>query len=536
MKRRIIGFLIAAFGLLFVLASRSVRAGEINSAEQRLIAAVSGSFSYNGKSYVVKSGNIAEGRSKLAEDGVDLTEAEADSYIAQFHDSYEELVEEGYCNEVGGSSQNRTDRANGNAGDYDQKKNPASKHTKAERAKNDLFIRTVLGEPVDEKEVSDKGNAAPTSEPVASAVDSEWMEEEDLGTILDFEQADIAAAKEQKLILRGSDQEGQITITAEPQISSKGQRSSKNPLDQLLHMKWWKTVSYIIFGFAFFTALGIFWYILVIRNHKRKKRKTRLGLAVAAGISMAGCAFLLMLVLGLYFGIYNREAIHRQLMESDYYSGITQMTRELAAQKLQEAGYEEQIAAEVFSLSHVYIEEKQYIDGILSGDKENEILVKTVESVMGDQLKEQNQEKKAAVIQEINAIYQNTLQFELGKVIRESKDRFLPWCYGVSGVSCLFLLLLFGLTYQMYGYLHKSARVSSIGIFLSSLLVTGVSLAVKWQRFAERIQAEPIYYQQFLQKYANWSINVMFYVGCIGILAAAALTVWKRYLHMIYVD
>ena len=41
---------------------------------------------------------------------------------------------------------------------------------------------------------------------------------------------------------------------------------------------------------------------------------------------------------------------------------------------------------------------------------------------------------------------------------------------------------------------------------------------------------------QFLQKYAAWSINVLMYVGCLGILVAIALVIWKRYLHTIYAE
>lgn len=533
MKRRITGLFITAFVLVFCFTSNEVCAGEINSAEQRLIGVISGTFSYNGKNYVVKNENIAQGRSKLAEDGVDLSDAEADSYIAQFHNSYGELVEEGYCNETGESSSGTADEkskeeeASGNGedtgdkgdesknqGEEDEKKDTG--HTKAEQAKNKLFLQTVFGEPEKEEETSD----------------AEWMEEEDLGTVLDFNQSDLTAAKKQKVVLYGSDKQNFVAINVEPQTSQEGE----NPVDRLLHLEQWKIISYVIFGFSVCTAVGIVWYILAVRRRKRKKRKIRLGLAVASGISMAGCAFLLMAVLGLYFGVYNKEAIHRQLMESDYYSGITQMTRELAAQTLQESGYDGKIAAEVFSLSHVYIEEKQYIDGILSGEKENQISVKAIDKVLEEQLKETDQKKKDAVVENVNDIYKNTLQFEMGKVIRESKEGFLPWCYGVTGISCLLLLFLFGLTYQMYGYLHKSARVSSVGIFLSSLVIAGVSFAVKLQRLASQIHAEPIYYQQFLQKYVNWSVNVMFYVGCIGLLAAVALTIWKRYLHMIYVD
>lgn len=95
MKRRLTGLIIGIAA--FALSAVSVQAGEINANEQSLISAVSQSFSYNGATYVVKSSYIAQGQAKLAQDGADLSAAQAQGYISQFHGSYQELVQEGYC-------------------------------------------------------------------------------------------------------------------------------------------------------------------------------------------------------------------------------------------------------------------------------------------------------------------------------------------------------------------------------------------------------------------------------------------------------
>lgn len=576
MKHKIMGLWMAVI-LLVILSPdlvNTAHAGEINGAEQKVIGAVSATFTYQGKTYVIKSQYIAAGKSKLAEDGIDLSEGDANSYIAQFHNSYEELVEGGYCQEVGGQTGeqtsgkkddtdakkpgktqddsdsgnssdpgkqdsdtgSQTDQGKENAGQNDAKTNQQmessdrqkdSEHSQAEKAKNNLFIKAVLGD-------SQEGNSETATEtPSENSTDAEWLEEEDLGTTIDFDADDIVAAKGQNLTISESGNRYQIQASDDGG-QDKGRES--NLLDGILHLEQWKILSYVIFAVAFCSILGISVYIWKVQKRHHKKRKLRLGLAVMAGISIAGCAFLLMFVLGLYFGVYNKEAIHRQLMESDYYSGITQMTRKLAGEKLQEMGCDEKMAAEVFTLSHVYIEEKQYIDAVLSGKKNSEISTDVIESALTEQLPDSLGENKSVLIQEITEMYHDTLQFALGGMIRENRQAFLPWCYGTAGISLFLLLLLFVLIYIMYGYLHKSVRVGAAGIFVSSLLVAGISLAMRLQHFAGRFHAEPVYYQQFIQKYINWSVNVMFYVGCIGVLVAVALIVWKRYLHMIYVE
>lgn len=557
MKHKIIRVMAAAFLLLMFSPDLAVTvyAGSINSAEQKVIAAVSGTFTYQGKTYAVKSQYIAEGKSKLAEDGIDLSDDDANAYIIQFRNSYAELIEGGYCEEVGGMSGEQTSERkdkddqkenidpvklvegqDNKSFDTDSQKasvddrNGGSGHSPAEKAKNELFIKTVLGE-TDSDSESDFGTA--TQVPSENAADAEWLEEEDLGTAMDFDDADLAAAKEQTLLISESGNRYQIHAQ-----KGKGQeqRKENNILDQILHLNQWKILSCVVLGLTFCSIAAISCYIWKVRKKHHKKRKLRLGLAVAAGVSIAGCTFLLMFVMGLYFGIYNKEAIHRQLMESDYYSGITQMTRRLAGERLQKAGCDEKIAVEVFSLSHVYIEEKQYIDAILSGKKKCEISVEVIENALTEQIPDSLGENKTVLIREITDLYQNTLQFEMGKMIRENRQEFLPWCYAVAGISSLLLLILFILIYVMYGYLHKSVRVGAAGIFVSSLLLAGISLVMRLRHYAGRFHAEPVYYQQFVQKYVNWSVNVMFYVGCIGLLSAVALTVWKKYLHMMYVE
>lgn len=557
MKHKIMGvWFVVGMLLLLPGLSRIACAGEINSAEQKIISAASETFSYQGKTYVIKSQYIAEGRSKLAEDGVDLSDGDVGSYIAQFRTSYAELVEGGYCEEVGGESgsgkdsgekvdsiQNDTEKRNtkkentgGNKDENNEKtpnKEPSedggsqNAHSPAEKAKNKLFIETVFGKPKDDSQ--DGNTAEATRNPADRVSDEDWLEEENLGTTVDFEEADLEAAKKQTLTVSWPGKHYQI------QKQEKTEQTD-NILSQVLYLKQWKILSVVILTLAFCSAVAIGWYIWTVLRRHHKKRKLRLGLAIAAGVSVAGCAFLFMLVMGFYFGIYNREAIHRQLMESDYYSGITQITREFASEQLREAGCDEAIAAEVFTLSHVYIEEKQYINAILAGKKNNAISAETVERVLQEQIPDTLGEQKQVLVKNITDMYRNTLQFELGEMIRESRQAFLPWCYGVAAASIFMILLLFILLYQMYGYLHKSVRVCTAGILGSSLLIAGASLVLKIQRFAGKFHAEPVYYQQFIQKYVNWSVNVMMYVGCIGLLAAVALAVWKRYLHMIYVE
>ena len=83
----------------------SALAGDINGNEQGVLDYVSGAvFEYDGVSYVVKEGYISQLRAKFMEDGVDLTQKEANNAIMQISANVKTGVKDGYLQPVSGSS------------------------------------------------------------------------------------------------------------------------------------------------------------------------------------------------------------------------------------------------------------------------------------------------------------------------------------------------------------------------------------------------------------------------------------------------
>lgn len=92
-----------------------VFAGGINGAESRIIGAASGTFTYNGRSYVATGSALAQLTSYLG--GVDLTDAQAEKAIGLMYDNIRGGVESGYLVPVGGgtpANQNGTGGAGAN--------------------------------------------------------------------------------------------------------------------------------------------------------------------------------------------------------------------------------------------------------------------------------------------------------------------------------------------------------------------------------------------------------------------------------------
>jgi hypothetical protein len=359
-----------------------------------------------------------------------------------------------------------------------------------------------------------------------------------LGKTLTFEDVDRTHAKEKKVTISAGS--GSVKVDGSDKASSKkkssaGKKASANLLNGLMGFRWWPLVFGIAVGITVISMGLCALYILKYKHKKRKRRKMRKWIAVATGVSSGIWTLLILLVVTLYFGVYNKSAIQRQLMESDYFLGVTQMTRELAQQQLQEAGYSQDIAGEVFSLSSVYIEEKQYIESILKG-KDSEISTERIHDSLTTEVVGEDGSTDEKMVEKLEQTYKDMLEFEMANIIHESRGVFMKWFYAVVITGVILIIALFVLTYELYDYLHKSARVYSVAMFVSSVLVTLAALLLKLLKVTGKVTANPVYYEQFLQKYLAWDINVAFYVGCIGILAAAGLVIWKRYLHMVYAE
>lgn len=563
---KITRMLAVAGAIALLLLPVNARAGEINENEQRIVSEVSQSFVYDGQTYVVKSEYVAEGKEKLAQDDVNLSASEAEDYIGQFHGSYQELVEEGYCERAEGRDSSQPAAA---------AQAQETEHSAAESRENRLFLRTILGDASDgggqdnpdtgesrddgsgmtgvsrkgDSKNGDRKQAAktPAASPASAREETnEWAQEQELGEKLDFGDGDRKQAREKKLVISGFG--GKYAIAAGSGYDGKGEDAGQggnaeeggsaslsrqeNFLNRFLHIRAWKILFSLMAVFTVLSVAGTLWYIFKIKRHRRKRRRVRRWLAVFLGVSFGGWALLVLLMLGLYFGVYNSGALQRQMMESDYFLGVTQMTRELAGEELVQAGYEADAASEIFTLSSVYIEEKQYIENVLRGEKDAALSTERIHDSLEAELVKEDGTGDFVMIGRMEELYCRMLQFELGQAIRESREEFMPWFYAVCMTGSIFLAAIFVLAYKMYGYLHKSVRIAAASFLAASGFVTAVAVLVRLLRLPEKVEASPVYYQQFLQKYVAWDINVFLYIGCLGILIAAGMIIWKRYLHI----
>ena len=101
---RRISIMVVASAMVIVLMPAAVFAGNINGPEAGLISQASGTFSYNGKSYVATSGALGQLRAYLSQDGIDLTADQASRASSMMYANIKNGVNQGYLVPVGGGS------------------------------------------------------------------------------------------------------------------------------------------------------------------------------------------------------------------------------------------------------------------------------------------------------------------------------------------------------------------------------------------------------------------------------------------------
>lgn len=101
MKKRIMISVFAILGLLF--SAPWVYAGSINGAEAGLIGKASGTFQYEGKTYVATPQALGQLRAYLSRDDIDLTQDQANRAASLMYSNVEGGVLDGYLMLAGGS-------------------------------------------------------------------------------------------------------------------------------------------------------------------------------------------------------------------------------------------------------------------------------------------------------------------------------------------------------------------------------------------------------------------------------------------------
>lgn len=516
-------------------------AGGLNAAEQRAIAAAQQPFEYNGKTYVVNSSYISQATAKLSADNVDMSDAEANQYIAQFGGSHQELVEEGYCNEVSsGSGNDGTDasekKSDSKKDNKKDKKNTdgsskksddtESEHSTKTSSLNRIFLKKFLGagkQQTDTTNEQQPENTATANPQETSAAENVWVDEEDkLNTVSTITADDVDYTYADKVDIS---------------YGSRQYDSEYDFLKDILHIKEIKTLWFCVLAAAILALVLQIVYIFTVKKRGHKKRKLRCAIAVYSGAVIACITILMIASLVVRCGFLNTSTVDRELMESDYFSGTVQTVREMAKKDLKAAGYDESLAKDIFKLSNIYITQKQCIKDVLKkGVNKQDFSNQKINELLKEKITNGSEKENQKLIEKLESDYKSAFSFKYGDAVYKCNKEFNAVFIGMLISMVLIFVIMFVMIFQMYEYKHKAVRVYAFAITIASVPAIAAGVFLKIAGVAAKVKISPVYYQDFLTKYLGWNINICIYMGLISLLIGISLFFVKNYLHRLYVE
>ena len=281
-------------------------AGGINSNEARVIAAASGTFTYNGKEYKAGSAYLNSLTSYLSGDAIDLTAEQADEAISMMYASVGNGVEQGYLYEVTDDSTTATTAESST-------ETTETQTTEEEKDGSD-------------NDKSDNDNKDKDSEKKDSTEDSELDVWEAMSNPTDTKK---------KLEERPEKEEAEVSVQMESDeivVTTKEQEQITISKDGSIVPEWILNVTAVLAVVMFVITIGcavILFATKCMCFKKRKGRKARPGhskrrkirhntravLTITTAISAIG----VLLMVGIYITLFNKNAIMQNMQSSGYF-------------------------------------------------------------------------------------------------------------------------------------------------------------------------------------------------------------------------
>lgn len=343
-----------------------VYAGGINGNEASVIAAASGTFEYNGKTYRAASNYLNALTIYLSEDDVDLDASQASEAISRLYGSIAQGVDAGYLYEVDPNEETTTEEPDKPA----KPVKPVGEEEEDPDKTTEDSSQTVQDATTEATTESIQESAAGLAqdfdiwEPLNNKTEAkETLEQrpevEDASVLVEFDEDDI--------VIRSKDE------TKDSIVISK-----KKPMisDTYVHIMDGVGITLLILT-AICMVLLIAKKCMVFRKDRRRKarpghskrrilrHRTRAVLTATTAVGLVG----IFLLMGVYVGLFNKDAIMQNMQSSGYFRYAYSQYLANIANDVQDQLIDND-EAEILSYEEYLFVIKQNTMKILSGEEE----------------------------------------------------------------------------------------------------------------------------------------------------------------------
>lgn len=541
------------FAGVFAVPQMRVWAGDINPDEAGVIAVASGTFEYDGKTYVAYSSYVNKLYNYLSKDGVNLSSAAAKKLINYIYSNVKRGIQLGYIYEVKESTPDTTQSSTENPGNTEEPgssgqntentedtEDPSSTESteiptdsteqpanSTERDSEKITENTT--EFATERNGGGSDNNRPgqsTETPDNTEVLTEQGSEDDADVIirqLEDEDKNAQALDER---VSPDDAEASAVISDDSIVIDTG---DGNPIkldsnERIIPTAW--TTGIIIIGIVVSAITAAVCLVLIFtrcmrfrkkehgkpqRGHSRRRRIRKVCrhiLLVTTGVSIAG----LFLLAALFVSFFNQGRIERNIQESGYfrYAYIDYLSQNGRSMEGTEFLSDEEIA--IISQGN---KQDENIEGTDSEKKSEEKLLSYDEFLIREK-----QATQQILAGNKDVEYQ---RINVAPYILRLKEDLRPSM--TISVSLFAFSLLLGCVFTIFMDLRRDRGVRMIAI--SDLIGTAFAAALTilliiWTP-AKRLFIEPDYLYLFFKNYMAWIVQVVAVISVLGVIIGMAL-------------
>lgn len=476
MKRNYLGIRILIFTVLMIgaVSPKIVAfAGEINSNEARVISAASGTFIYDGKIYKAGTAYINSLISYLSADDVDLSAEQADEAISMMYANIAEGVNNGYLYEVGGD--NNTQQTEESTTEAGQKPGADGK-------------TDIAGKEGQDRSTTEDKMPSDGEMDVWDAMSNQSEAKAELSKRPEKQSADA------EVKLEGSD----IVITTKDKKKVSFSRNEKIVSDQMILAIDGIAIILLVITLICGIILFATKCMTFRKSRKRKARpghskrrrirhNTRAVLTVTTAISL----FWLLLMVGIYVSLFNKDAIMQNMQSSGYFRyAYSEYVSEFATDALE--------LDDIESLKEEAKQLKKYED-FLFDVKQNSIMI--LNGNLDVRIPDSN----------------------VTPYIYNLKQSFVRM-FQVAGI-CVILNIIFGIFLMIFMDQRRERGVkhTAFAMLLASVVMIGITLVMMIGKPYQNIYIEPDYLYLFLMECVKRTVMIMTSVTAFGVVIGMLL-------------
>lgn len=459
-----------------MIPNKVVFAGDINSNEAGLIAAASGTFEYDGKTYRAGSAYINSLTAYLSGDDVDLTAEQCQSAMSQMYGSVAEGVERGYLYEVGGEQQSSDGSSPSSAYSDDEGDDASGKTDKKADEKPDSTSNnnsdTLDSDPKTSSEDLNVWDSMSNQTEAKNKLQNR-PEQEDANASVKLEDGDI------------------VVTTKDNETISLSKKEQLIP-DKVIYLI--DMIAVIVLAVTLICAVILLMTKCMVfikpksrraRPGHTRRRKIRRYTRNIMTITTAISFIVIFLMAGLYISVFNKNTIMQNMQSSGYFRYAYS---EYISEKAQEFKDTNSILGEILSYDDFLFNVKQNSIKILDGETD----VRIPES-------------------------------NVSPYITNVKKSYMK-AFSIGGI--LFIInAIIGIIFMIFmdQKRERGVKHTAFADLIASALVVAVTIYMAFVKPYLHLYIEPDYLYLFIMECILWSVKVMTSISAFAVVLAMLL-------------